>query len=379
MINENEIREISLEEIIPNRFQPRELFNEEALNELSASIKEHGVLQPIIVRPVGDKYEIIAGERRYKASELAGKTAIPCIVREYDDIKSSQVALLENLQRKDLTPIEEARTYQTILKISGVTQDELAKNLGKSQSAIANKLRLLNLDEDVQNALLSEQISERHARSLLNIEDKEKQKELLNDIIQTRMTVKELDEEIAKIKNNAELTTTFIEKEEESVPQGASNNMFINSEEIKNSAFDINPANVSPLSDLLNNSVPKYEPEQPKTESSNMFIPNMEEQPINLETEEETDEGSGNTEVLDLNEIRQAINATNIATPQQPSIIDNNYYQQNQPQNAYDLRFAINNIRQAVQATEKFGFVLDTEEFDFENMYQIIIKIDKNK
>ena len=175
----DEVVQLYLDDIIPNRFQPREIFDEKALKELAVSIKEHGVIQPIIVRSVNGKYEIIAGERRYKASALAGMTKIPAIIRDLDDKESSKVALLENLQRKNLNPIEEARTYQKILEIDEMTQEELAKTMGKSQSAVANKIRLLSLPEEIQEALLKEQISERHARTLLNIPDAKKQKEML--------------------------------------------------------------------------------------------------------------------------------------------------------------------------------------------------------
>lgn len=192
-----EVVYLYLDDIIPNRFQPREVFDEKPLKELAVSIKEHGVIQPIIVRKVNDKYEIIAGERRYKASALAGLTKIPAIIRNLDDKETSKVALLENLQRKNLNPLEEARTYQKILEIDEMTQEELAKTMGKSQSAVANKIRLLSLPEEVQDALLKEKISERHARTLLNVDDGEKQKELLNEIIENKMTVRQLE---AKIK-----------------------------------------------------------------------------------------------------------------------------------------------------------------------------------
>lgn len=192
----DEVVQLYLDDIIPNRFQPREIFDEKALKELAVSIKEHGVIQPIIVRNVNGKYEIIAGERRYKASALAGLTRIPAIIRNLDDKESSKVALLENLQRKNLNPIEEARTYQKILEIDQMTQEELAKTMGKSQSAVANKLRLLSLSDEIQDALLKEQISERHARTLLNVADNKKQKELLKKIINEKMTVRALEDEI---------------------------------------------------------------------------------------------------------------------------------------------------------------------------------------
>lgn len=152
----SEVVLIYLDDIIPNRFQPRVVFDERSLKELAVSIKEHGVIEPIIVRRVNNKYEIIAGERRWKASALAGLTKIPAIIRDLDDKESSKVALLENLQRKNLNPIEEARTYQKILEIDQMTQEALAKTMGKSQSAVANKLRLLSLPDEIQESLLKE-------------------------------------------------------------------------------------------------------------------------------------------------------------------------------------------------------------------------------
>ena len=205
---DNEVVYLHLDDIIPNRFQPRQVFDEKALKELAVSIKEHGVIQPIIVRNIGNKYEIIAGERRYKASAMAGLTTIPAIVRNLDDKESSKVALLENLQRKNLNPIEEAKTYQKILEIDQMPQEELAKTMGKSQSAVANKLRLLALTDEVQDALLKDQISERHARALLNAKDAETQKQLLKEVIDKKMTVRELEE---KINPKEEITKSDIE------------------------------------------------------------------------------------------------------------------------------------------------------------------------
>ena len=224
----DEVVYLYLDDIIPNRFQPREVFDEKALKELAVSIKEHGVIQPIIVRRVNGKYEIIAGERRYKASALAGMTKIPAIIRDLDDKESSKVALLENLQRKNLNPIEEARTYQKILEIDQMTQEELAKTMGKSQSAVANKLRLLSLPDDIQKSLLKEQISERHARALINIPDSKKQKEMLKKIIDNKMSVRSVEEEIKRLysKNN---DSTQARPELSNNEQIATTNAFVNS------------------------------------------------------------------------------------------------------------------------------------------------------
>ena len=237
--NENEVVYLYLDDIIPNRFQPRQVFDERALKELAVSIKEHGVIQPIIVRNIGNKYEIIAGERRYKASALAGLTKIPAIVRNLDDKESSKVALLENLQRKNLNPIEEARTYQKILELDQMTQEELAKTMGKSQSAVANKLRLLSLSDDVQDALLKEKISERHARALLAVDNQEKQKQLLNKIIANKMTVRELEEEINP-KPKKKIATADIEKLLNREPVSVNENTSVNVPSLSNLNLDNN-------------------------------------------------------------------------------------------------------------------------------------------
>lgn len=203
MDGNSEVVSLYLDDIIPNRFQPREVFDDQALKELAVSIKEHGVIQPIIVRKVDNKYEIIAGERRYKASTMAGLTKIPAIVKNLDDKESSKVALIENLQRRDLTPIEEARTYQKILELEDdMTQEQLAATMGKTQSSVSNKLRLLALPDEVQDALLKTKISERHARSLLNLQDKNDQIKMLNRIIDEKMTVRDLDKEIKLINDS---------------------------------------------------------------------------------------------------------------------------------------------------------------------------------
>lgn len=201
---EKNILEVPIEDIIPNRFQPRLAFNEEGINDLAESIKQHGIIQPLVVRKLGDKYEIIAGERRYKASTMAGLSKVPVIISDIDDNKSAEVALVENIQRRNLTAIEEAKSYKNLLDRGYLTQEQLANKMGVSQSTIANKLRLLNLDEEVQDALLNEKISERHARALLTLEDKEDQKKWLKRILDERLTVRQLDIELKKLKENGE-------------------------------------------------------------------------------------------------------------------------------------------------------------------------------
>ena len=203
--------QVHIEDIIPNRFQPRLNFDEEALQELAESIKEHGIIQPLVLRKLGDKYEIIAGERRYKAATMAGLSTVPAVIANIDDNRAAEVAIVENVQRKNLTAIEEARSYKNLLDKGYLTQEGLAKKMGLSQPAIANKLRLLNLDDEVQQALLDEKISERHARTLLTIPDKETQKEWLHRIINERLTVRQLDNELKK--SNTKVDPSIIEED----------------------------------------------------------------------------------------------------------------------------------------------------------------------
>ena len=187
----NQVEQISVNDIIPNRFQPRKNFDEESLNELADSIRQHGLIQPLVLRKLGDKYEIIAGERRFKAANIIGLKTVPSIVMEINDADSAEIALVENIQRKDLTAIEEAKSYEKILELGQMNQEELAKRVGKTQSTVSNKLRLLNLSDEAQQALLDTKISERHARSLLKLKDKTAQNEMLNKIIENRLTVRE--------------------------------------------------------------------------------------------------------------------------------------------------------------------------------------------
>ena len=183
-----EVVEISLKELRPNPYQPRKVFNEEALNELAASIKEHGVFQPIIVKKSIKGYEIIAGERRYRASLLAGKETIPAIVRDFSEEKMMEVALLENLQREDLTSIEEAYAYKNMLEKLNLTQEELATKVGKSRSHITNILGLIRLPKQVQTMVADQSISMGHARILSKIEDEEKIIELANKIVEEKLS-----------------------------------------------------------------------------------------------------------------------------------------------------------------------------------------------
>ncbi|WP_085993792.1 nucleoid occlusion protein [Oceanobacillus senegalensis] len=203
--NPDEVVQIPVKDIIANRFQPRSIFDEEKIGELAQTIHTHGMIQPIIVRKLeDDKYEIIAGERRWRAVQSIGWETISAIVREMTDTETASVALIENLQREELTVIEEAFAYSKLLEMHSLTQEALAQRLGKNQSTIANKLRLLKLPDEVQEALLSKTITERHARALIKLKDPEKQVEVLKIIIDNELNVKQTEERIAKIQEPKE-------------------------------------------------------------------------------------------------------------------------------------------------------------------------------
>ena len=327
--------ELRIEDVLPNRFQPRIKFNEDAINELSKSIKEHGVIQPIVVRPIGDKYEIIAGERRYKASCMAELKTIPAIITDLNDKDSAEVALIENVQREDLTPIEEAISYKKILDMGYITQDALATKLGKTQSTVANKLRLLNLDDEVQEALLNEQISERHARSLLKLSDKTKQKELLNKIIAERLTVRKTDDEIDKMINGTKeetiTTPKFINNiEENEINEEKTMPKFINIpeenketiEEQKSSKFinvpieeeqeEIKPAKFFNILDEEEN-----KPEETKSEEQKEPVFNFDDVFNNPTITPIEQKATDNNALLEeLNEIENSIKNSNILEEQ---------------------------------------------------------------
>lgn len=207
-LNAEKVHKISLDEIVANPFQPRKNFDQSALEDLAASIKNEGVFQPIIIRQPKrtiKQYEIIAGERRFRASKMAGLTTIPAIVRDLSNEQMMQVAVIENLQREDLSPIEEAQAYQTLMDNLNITQSELAKRLGKSRPFIANYLRLLTLPTNVKDLVEGGQLSMGQARTLLGLKDKKEIPKLAKRVIEERMTVRYLEELVAQL-NGVEIT-----------------------------------------------------------------------------------------------------------------------------------------------------------------------------
>lgn len=193
-----EVINIDVNKIVPNLYQPRKYFDEEALNELSQSIRQHGIIQPITVRVLLDQYELVAGERRWRAAQLAGLKVVPCTVIDITDRQSAEIALLENLQREDLNYLEEAEAYYNLINEHKFTQEQLAERMGKKQSTIANKLRLLKLSPSVREKCLENNLTERHSRALLSLPNKELQLKILDKIIKKSLNVKASEELINK-------------------------------------------------------------------------------------------------------------------------------------------------------------------------------------
>lgn len=343
-----EVVMVRLSDIIPNRFQPRLTFDEEALNELANSIKEHGIIQPLILRDLGSKYEIIAGERRYKAATIAGLSEVPAIVGTMDDQTSAELALIENIQRKDLSAIEEAKSYKKILEMGNFTQEELAKRMGKSQSTIANKMRLLSLTNEVQVALMNNLISERHARCLLQVKDEELQKQVLNKIITERINVRDTDEYIKNLLGISKETPNIPEQNEVpinlSIPIDSGTNPLYTKEEIKEEPENPNVYTQTENNDFINiNSLGNEEPqvESKKTPSEERAVDKMPVIEVMPEIKEEVKEPAENS----MDKIKYAT--------------------------------AIRLAKDAVKTITEVGYQVTLEELDTKEDYQIVIKIKK--
>lgn len=374
---EAQIRLINIDSIIPNRFQPRLQFDDEALNELAASIKEHGIIQPLVLRRVADKFEIIAGERRFKAAQLAGLTSVPAVISDLDDNESAEVAIIENTHRRDLSPIEEAKSYKKLLDRKYVTQEQLASRLGTSQSNVANKIRLLTLDDTVQNALLKEQISERHARSLLRVTDKFKQVDLLNKTINEKWPVRKLDEEIDKVLGTYKKDNTTT---------GAIN---------ANSRIDVD------VDDIVNNSADilldeEYTPvnyqyqtrvKEDNKKRDSLFFNNLENESVNMDptlnfgfnpfknsvTTEKALERD--YELLELDEenqeeVEELLPKETTSAEVKEVIVEEDY------KTIDDVIMGIKNI---IKKARKHDIPIELEEFNFDKFYQFIIRVYEDK
>jgi ParB family transcriptional regulator, chromosome partitioning protein len=201
----DEVKQLPLDNIVPSPFQPRTIFDEDRIDELCQTIKTHGVIQPIVVRVRDGIYEIIAGERRFRAVKKLGLETIPAIIRDFNDSQAASIALIENLQREGLTAIEEAMAYQQLIELHQLTQESLAQRLGKSQSTIANKIRLLHLSDPVKQALLERKITERHARALLSLDSEELQVKVLEDVISKELNVKQTEARVEFYKESSKI------------------------------------------------------------------------------------------------------------------------------------------------------------------------------
>lgn len=385
---------IPIEDIIPNRFQPRLAFDERELNELANSIIKYGVIQPIVLRNIGDKYEIIAGERRYKASCLAGLKKVPAIINNTDDNTSAEIALLENLQRKNLSVIEEAQSYKKLMD-RGFTQEDMASKLGVSQSSIANKMRLLNLPKEVQNALLYNRISERHARSLLSLPDADMQKNLLNKIITEKLTVKQTEEEISAILNR--------NKEQEELPDDIKRFLKIEPK-VESKEQMLGNKQVEEYLDIRVPEVVKIEPEAKaamteyvdESEIINPFqttsTPNITQTSFDKESyvnaidnsQELTPIVAETTEVLPENPVvpTSTVTETVPVSYEEPVVPSEEEYLDKdsllEEDGSVNLPNVINKVRDFISSLDEVSNLITTTELDLTDSYQIIIEIDKN-
>lgn len=345
---EAQIQLIPLTQILPNSFQPREEFDQEAIERLSNSIKVHGIIQPLTVKRVQDKFELISGERRVKAAQMAGLTAVPCIICAIDENESAEVSIIEKLHSKDLTAIEEAKCYKKLLDKGYINQDQLLVRMGIDAAKLEGKLRLLNLSAPVQDALLKNKISEKHARSLLKVLDPNQQVELLNDIINSRLTVKQLDDKIDILLGNKTL-------------EDFGDELNINDKEIS-----FRPEEY------------QYNSSMKDTGSNNPFFNNLENAPVSMDDPtlsmgenpflaEQMVRESG---MVDLDE---SMDDDDLDVPGEEKKKDEINLEIFTPK---DL---MNAIKKVIEKAKENDLDIKTEEFDFTDINQMIIKVSKQK
>ena len=403
--NKDKIVYIPVEDILPNRFQPRLAFDEKELNELAASISKYGIIQPIVLRNIGDKYEIIAGERRFKASQIAGLTKVPAIINNTDDNTSAEIALLENLQRKNLTPIEEAQSYRKLID-RGFTQEEIASKLGVSQSSIANKMRLLNLPKKVQDALLYGKISERHARSLLSLNNIDLQLNLLGRIIDERLTVKQTEEEISLLLNKNKYNNDIPDEIQRFLNNESSHDVkyMKHVEDVKENKLEVNETPVynsvddEHLSALLRNeeiddsSRPEIVniPEVVEIKEERVFEPAHIKPEVKIYEDNQENLNpfqSGNYSVTDRLPISNIYNT--IYSDIKEDVIEDKFISSEVVEEREDTNSLImsngsanvpkiiSRVRDFISSMPELNGLITTTELDLNGKYQIIIEIDK--
>ncbi len=367
---EAQIQMIPVTSLLPNSFQPRIEFDQESINTLADSIKTHGIITPLIVKRVQDKFEIISGERRLKAAQMIGLTAVPCIICEVDEKESAQVSIVEKLHSKDLTAIEEAKNYKKLLDKQYLTQEELCQRMGISTDLLISKINLLSLDEAVQTALQKGEISERHARSLLKLTDKMKQVDLLNEIIANRLTVKQVDERINQIingynapqdltgginidtKSDIDVSNTLLGNQDFNLsitPTQYQYTSKINEDESKKSLF---------FNNLENAPVTMDDPTLSFGFDPNKAQPIQTEEPEIIELDDDDDELPGflkPNEEVSAEEARKKKFNVDIYTPR-------------------EFTKAVNEL---IEIATENGLEIKTEEFNFNDVYQMVIKIVK--
>lgn len=347
---EKEIVEVSLEDIIPNRFQPRLTFDEDSLNELAKSIRLHGIIQPLVLRKVGNKFEIIAGERRFKASYIAGLTKVPAIIIDLNDNESAEVAIVENLQRKDLSPIEEAKSYKKLLDRGYLTQDQLANRMGKTQATVSNKLRLLNLTDEVQDALLNNKISERHARSLLRLSNPSEQIEMLNTIINNKLNVKDTESAISDKLNQTEVKPVDLNLN--TMPKV----------EIKDDNFDKGIFDFDKIIPSINTT-----PEE-VTKNDDFIKPIL-------------DDNNKNPipyikPVLEQDDLLSNVNTDAVVEPKPAQLNDKVLpFTTKMNKSIEQVQDKMNSL---IKELESIGFNAKLEEYDFQNEIQFVVKVDRD-
>ena len=371
---EAQIRMIPVDQIIPNRFQPRLEFDAEALNTLANSIKQHGIIQPLVLRRVQDKYEIIAGERRFKASQMCGLMQVPAIITDLDDNESAEVAIIENTQRRELSAIEEAQSYKKLLDRKYLTQEQLAVRLGTSQSNIANKLRLLGLTKQVQDALMKNQISERHARTLLRVQDPNKQIELLNRVIQERIKVRDLEAEIDKIlgvNDNKKAAVGAINLGKDDIDVDA----------LERSSQDITPTYATDVPIYQYNG--KEEKKENTPRNNSLFGNKLEDEAANMDSslgfgfnpfQTQAVNGVGVGDDYDLLEIDDSEDEDDDSDDVNPTIVKQ-VVTEEKYENADDV---IAGIKRIMEACKECNLIVTSEEFNFDNEYQFVIRIPRD-
>lgn len=260
------VSKIKIAKIEPDRDQPRKNFSEDELNELADSIKAHGIFQPLLVQKKDDYYEIVAGERRWRAAKIAGLKEVPCIVSEFSEQEKVEIQLIENIQRESLNPIEEASAYKRLLSEFKMTQDVLAEKIGKNRTTITNSMRLLNLDENVQNMIIDEKLTPGHARALLTIEDKAKQYQVAQKVFDEKLSVRDTEKLVksfGKPKKEKKLTPEALQliyrKLEDKLRESVGAKVEINAKDTQKGTIEIEYFSQDELEEIVNKITSKRE------------------------------------------------------------------------------------------------------------------------